>query len=129
MPTRNVLWALKIAIIAIGFSLAACSTSPVTGEKSRLIISFYSIAGGPDRASQKRVDAFLEQYEKSHTVTLAKNVVHWGREGEFDYCLPLSELNQADQKTLVSDIRAMSDILTQVDLYENEPCKESRNKQ
>lgn len=57
------------------------------GEKARVVISFHSRGSGINSAAREKLDEFVENYEAETGVKLAQDNVHWGREGEVDYCL------------------------------------------
>ena len=54
---------------------------------------------------------------------------HWGREGETDFCLELTELTQEQQADFVSRTRKLMETAEHLSIYENEPCKHRRKRE
>ncbi|MEO5569568.1 MAG: hypothetical protein ABIT08_15060, partial [Bacteroidia bacterium] len=54
-------------------------------------------------------------------------VFPWGREGETDFCFPLSELKEVQQKEFVNEIKVKYKGHDLVQFAENEPCRHKRN--
>src|SRR5215212_10059027 len=54
-----------------------------------VIISFYSIGQGIDRGQTEKLIAFIQSYEKKAGKKIEYSEIHWGREGETDYCFPM----------------------------------------
>ena len=92
-------------------------------QTSRLVVSFYSICCGIDQQAQESFDKFIKRYEKSKRKQLARATVHWGREGEIDYCLPLSELSAKERKSFVSQVRSLLRKSKLVHIDENVACR------
>ena len=67
----------------------------------RIIVSFTSKGAG---TSAEKREAFLK-YVESHPKKPAYKEVLWGREGETDYCLTLSELSKKEQITFVEEVK------------------------
>src|ERR1043166_7823081 len=86
---------LVLVALAV-LSAAQQSYSQATTANARLIISFTSVASGVDRKAVEEIGEFIASYEKEKGVQLAKEVASWGREGECDYCLKLSELSEEE---------------------------------
>ena len=90
---------------------------------SRLIISFNSPGNGIDYKAKKEIDGFISSYEKERGVPLAKEEIHWGKEGELDYCFKLSELAKEDQEDFVSRIKSLVRKSKRIGIVENAPCR------
>jgi len=95
---------------------------PVTVTKDedgvRFNASFISIGEGIDIELHNKFVQFLDSYPKK----ISYSPVSWGREGEIDYCLKLTELTPAEQEEF---IKKLKDILTKsklVHINENEKC-------
>lgn len=99
------------------------STATVTPipeeEKSRLIVSFYSIGSGIDGKVHEEFVKFLDSYPKK----IMYKPKHWGREGEIDYCLTLKELLEIEQDEFVR--KAKKILSTNVHFNENAVCQKS----
>ena len=58
-------------------------------------------------------------------IKIEMETVKWGREGETDYCLKLTELNQEEQAQFISDIKELLKTSKLVRFSENTACKKS----
>ncbi len=77
------------------FASLALSSSP-----SSLVITFGSICCGTDHQAGQRLQAVLAG-------TKAKvSGESWGKEGEYDVCLDLSPLSEAERSELVAKVNA-----------------------
>ena len=95
-----------------------------TGEPTtRLVVSFYSICCGIDQKARERLDRFIRRYEKAKGKQLTKAEVRWGREGEVDYCLKLSELSRREQRRFISNVRRLLKRSKLVHINENVACR------
>lgn len=90
----------------------------------RLIVSFISFANGIDYESKNKIVEFISDYEEKKGVNIAKEVIHWGREGEVDYCFKLTEISQSEQKKFISKIKLLSLESQRIQLRENSPCQQ-----
>lgn len=79
------------------------STSEVKAEKFRLVVSFISKGAGPDRTSSAALLAYIESHPKKPSYKTES----WGREGETDYCLNLTELSKAEQVDFIANVNKM----------------------
>jgi hypothetical protein len=92
----------------------------------RFIVSFYSIGEGPDyKAHQEFVD-FIKNYQLRKNVTIAIDEVPWGREGEVDCCMKLTELTAAEQVDFITSLKAALADARWVHYSENTPCRNKR---
>lgn len=103
-----------------GASSAASAQSPENAAASseqtyRIIVSFTSKGAG---TSAEKREAFLK-YVESHPKKPAYKEVLWGREGETDYCLTLSELSKKEQLTFVEEVKKAMAGSDQVFITEN----------
>jgi hypothetical protein len=110
-------------IMAAGWVIAQ-EQPPAAQAKYRLVVSFISFASGTDGAARKKIDEYIAQFEKEKRVTLAKEVVRWGKEGEVDYCFGLTELSQSDQANFVEKINSLRS--KRVTTQENAPCSHKK---
>lgn len=95
-------------------------------QTSRLVVSFYSICCGIDHKAQENLDKFINRYEKAKSKQLTKAEVRWGREGEIDYCLKLSELSRREQKRFIAKVRLLLKRSKLVHINENVACQSER---
>ena len=69
-------------------------------EDVRLVVSFISRGFGIDQKLKSDFESWLVSRPE------ARYEVHpWGKEGELNYCFPLSYLSAADQGTFVRDVK------------------------
>lgn len=101
-------------------------SSDVAAQKARLIVSFYSIGTGINSQARNRFIEYISRYEKAKAVKLAKEEVHWGREGEVDYCLQLKEIRPKERQKFILKIRSLLKNAKYVRIEENAPCKNMR---
>lgn len=125
MIRRLISLSVTMIVVTVLFTLIATG-SFAEPSKSRVVVSFYSIAAGPDSASIKTIDGFIAEYEKAKSVKLEKTVSHYGREGDFAYCFMLAELSKADQDDFVSKLKDEAKKVKQVMVEENAPCPSGR---
>jgi hypothetical protein len=59
---------------------------------------------------------------KENKVDLKVKTLRWGREGEIDYCLKLSELNNQQQVKFIADTKEVLKKSKLVRYYENTTC-------
>lgn len=91
------------------------SDNASSGQSYRMIVSFTSKGAG---TSAEKREAFLK-YVDSHPKKPAYKTVLWGREGETDYCLTLSELSKKEQAGFVEEVKKAMAGSDQVIISEN----------
>lgn len=121
-------FALTLALVLslMSISDSAHGRTQGEGQTSRLVISFFSICCGIDHQAQEKLDTFIKRYEKAKRKRLTKAAVRWGREGEIDYCLQLSELSSREQKKFISQVRTLLKKSKLVNINENAACQSER---
>lgn len=124
--TRHFVRSLALCLSLMGLSGIAQGQTQAGGQTSRLVVSFYSICCGIDHQAQEDLDKFIKRYEKSKRKQLTKAAVSWGREGEIDYCLKLSELSLREQKRFISQVRTLLKKSKLVHINENVACQSAR---
>jgi hypothetical protein len=92
----------------------------------RFTVSFYSPGNGIDHAVKGKYDNFVADFGKRHKVKLQHETVSWGREGEVDYCFPLTELSTTDQAAFVKESLAILKASERVNTKENTTCRAPR---
>jgi hypothetical protein len=92
----------------------------------RFTVSFYSPGNGIDHAVKGKFDTFVGEFGKRHKVKLQHETVTWGREGEVDYCFPLTELKAIDQAAFVKEGLAILKASERVNTKENTTCRQPR---
>jgi hypothetical protein len=114
---------LTVVFVSGALSIAQQSYPQTATAQSRLIISFSSPGNGIDYKAKKEIDERISSYEKEKGVPLAKEEIHWGREGELDYCFKLVELSKEDQEEFVSRIKSSVKKSKRTGIVENAPCR------
>jgi hypothetical protein len=117
---------LAILLSLTSLPIVARSQTQAREQNARLVISFYSICCGIDHKAQEKLDRFINSYEKAKGRQLTKATVHWGREGEIDYCFKLSELLPKEQKRFISKVKWVLRKSRLVHINENAACKSER---
>ena len=124
--TKYFAFGLIIILTLMSLTVSAQSQPHNKVQTSRLVVSFYSICCGIDHQAQEKLDKFINTFEKARGRQLTKSVVRWGREGEIDYCLILSELSPREQKKFISKVRSLLKRSKLVNINENTPCERER---
>lgn len=86
-------------------------------ESYRLVVSFFSVGGGINTGVHQQFEKFIS----GHTPKISYQPTRWGREGEMDYYLKLSELTAAQQEEFV--LKTKDIVEKRVHISENEKCK------
>ncbi len=108
---KHLFFLVSIIIIAtVGMSCkskkettTSTQTAEAQSEKFRLVVSFISKGAGTDKTKSAALLAYIGVHPKKPTYTVA----HWGREGEADYCLHLTELTKSEQADFVANVNKM----------------------
>jgi hypothetical protein len=90
-----------------------------TQEIYRLTVSFISKGAGIDSKTEETFVKWLKAQPKQP----AYEETRWGREGEKNYCLKLSELSTREQEIFVRDVRTLLTDKELVIVSEYAPCK------
>ena len=90
------------------------------------IVSFYSIGSGIDRGQSEKLLAFLDDFNAKNKSQVEFSEIHWGREGETDYCFPLTGLNDSQIRAFKSGVKEALKSAEHVHYLENEPCRKGR---
>lgn len=90
-----------------------------TQDIYRLTVDFISKGEGIDMQTQESFVKWLDA-QPSHP---KYDVTHWGREGETNYCLKLSELSTREQEVFVRDVRTQLTDKELVFVTEYAKCK------
>jgi len=86
-------------------------------EPQMFVVNFISFGAGIDIETQAKFDAFLETKYPNLNVER----VHWGREGEVNYCINLDRLSEMQRSDFV---RESTEILGRSSLVKisEKPC-------
>jgi hypothetical protein len=101
-------------------------TTPKDTANCAVLVSFYSIGSGTNREAYDKFRAFIEKTNKAKKITLNIGATPWGREGEVDYCFKLKELNAANQKKFISDLKKLLKGADYVRIEEDKPNTNKR---
>lgn len=82
------------------------SNQPIT-DNYRFIVSFISKGAGKDSKLLETYTTFLTEYGKRNNLSISKEVITWGREGEKDFCFKLSELSSEKQIEFVNESKTI----------------------
>ena len=93
----------------------------------RFNISFISIGSGTDGKARQEFLDFIKDFETKRNIQIEMETAEWGREGEIDYCLKLSQLNSEEQVKLISNIKELLKTSKLIRYSENTTCKNKRN--
>ena len=88
-------------------------------SNTRFVVSFYSIGQGIDGTVHGEFLKFLDSYPKK----IAYEPTHWGREGEIDYCLSLTELSATEQTEFIKKANNILSKSKLVHIKENSVCE------
>ena len=88
-----------------------------------LIVQFYSIGEGINSESKVVMDVFITQQEKKLNTTIGYQTFAWGREGEFDCCFRLSNLNMKQRKDFTAELNKQFNEKSLVHVSENQICR------
>ncbi len=104
------------------------SSAPATAKDStmRFIVSFYSIGSGAEQNLAAKFKTFADTYLKAGNGKINYAEVHWGREGETDYCLSLNELIPAMQLDFIIKSKELLKEAKYVHYFENKECMKRR---
>lgn len=91
-----------------------------TESNARFIVSFISKGSSIDFKSREKLVAYLDSNK------IVYNKVSWGREGEMDYCLALSDSNEETKAKLIEEIKTLLESSDLIRYKENTPCRESK---
>ncbi len=90
--------------------------------KYRLVVLFFSIGEG---AEYPLITAF-EDSIGSYSQKIGKNIDYqkkiWGREGETDFCMSLSELTRSEQDEFIDRTKTQLKKARWVNIFENYAC-------
>lgn len=126
-------------LIAISLTvLLSCNSTKTTTQNNtqnneqtssnlyRFNVSFISIGSGTDGQARKQFLGFIKVYETKSNIKISMEVANWGREGETDYCLKLSELKSNEQDKFIADTKELLKNSKLVRYSENTICKNKR---
>jgi hypothetical protein len=120
------------------FLILGCSSSKKTSASNnqtkdtikndtyRVIVSFISTGQGIDHHAKEKFITYNDSMAVINHIFTKYEEIHWGREGEVDYCLMLKELNSSKQKIFVDGLKNIFADNKLVFIKENSPCINKR---
>ena len=130
---------ITVFLILFIFGFVACNTPKKTTESKlqnqvsqkkplpdslyRFTVSFISIGSGTDKNAKQQFMQFIQQFNEKNNVKVNAEIANWGREGETDYCLKLSELNKQQQNQFLTGTKEILKSSTLVRYEENSICR------
>jgi hypothetical protein len=123
--------------LSILFAIACNSTKKTTDNNNaksnvlpdsiyRFNVSFISIGSGTDSKAKQQFNEFITQFNNNNKVTIKPEIVSWGREGETDYCIKLSDLNNELQNKFIADTKELLKTSKLIRYKENSACRQKR---
>lgn len=88
-----------------------------------LKVSFISAGTGVDATAKKQFLKYFNEFEEQNKLRIGVEISMWGKEGEIDYCLDLSELRISDQLNFVLGVKEILQPYELVKLSENKKCE------
>ncbi len=127
MIARTVAGAGAVSLVV---ACGAPEAPPRAPELARyaLVVTTVSIGQGTDPDARRKFETILDRFERDNGVRLSVRSADWGKEGEEDYCYPLSEVPPAKAKALVQELRASFAGNEMLTIAEDAPCRESKNR-
>lgn len=91
-------------------------------ETYPIIVSFYSIGSGTNKAARKQFQDYIEKFEKRYHLNIDRGETSWGREGETDYCFDLMKMSHKKKSKFIRGLKSLLGKAPQVRITENSPC-------
>jgi ABC-type glycerol-3-phosphate transport system substrate-binding protein len=70
-----------------------------------LAVSFISFGAGTDPEARQILESCIDRFEAKNKLRLHGVIIPWGREGEADFCMDLSELNPSLKVQIIEDLK------------------------
>jgi hypothetical protein len=103
---------------------AATENTMTPDANYRFSVSFISIGAGTDKNAIQQFDAYIAEYQQKNKLKLSFEITKWGREGEIDYCLKLSELDKKKQELFITKTKETLQSSSLVRYKENAACRQ-----
>jgi hypothetical protein len=92
----------------------------------RFLVSFFSVASGPDNEGMRGFEEWVATYGNERKMTIAYDKISWGREGETEICFLLNSMTAEQQMEFITAANERLKTVKQVNTYENQPCKHQK---
>jgi hypothetical protein len=112
----------KVATTNDAPKITPTETVVVNDELYRFTVSFISIGSGIDAKAREQFLAFVQAFNAKNNVNIPLEKTSWGREGETDYCLKLTELSEEAQLRFITEAKEVLKNSTRVRYKENSSC-------
>ncbi len=120
----------KAETILTGDAVGIDENKTISSESSdsimKFIISFYSIGAGIDRGQTEKLLSFIESFEKKYNLIISYSKIHWGREGETDYCFPFRGVTESTVSDFKKGVKEALKTAEHVHFIENQACRKGR---
>ena len=93
---------------------------------NNLIVSFYSKGSGIDREAAGNLEHYISEYIRKTGTKVAWKKTAWGKEGETDYCISLSVMNNEQRSKFITAVKDVLRSVETVHIYENRPCRDMK---
>lgn len=113
-------WLAFLTILLAVMNATACTVQP--DNNVILVISFASECCGTNQAAEKALQTLLDKEHQKRGAALAFTRHGWGKEGEHDYCFPLTELAHSDKRTFIAEVRQTLTGYKLVSVSESSTC-------
>lgn len=128
MQKRNMrLFILSNFIVIALLSAGGCKVAkPANGDhpEQYFTVSLYSPGSGIDHEAHNIVINTIKKYSDKG-IKIDYQEVHWGKEGEIDYCFGLQGLDPSSYKTFHDELTGLLKG-RMVNILEQKPCRNSQ---
>lgn len=97
-----------------------------TKELNKITVSFISIGEGIDIEASENYKSFLDNWKSSIGKSITYETIYWGREGETDFCIDMTNISDSESRRLLSETRERVKNNSLVQIETNQECKVSR---
>ncbi|MCL4816388.1 MAG: hypothetical protein HND27_06745 [Bacteroidetes bacterium] len=102
-------------------------TEEVESPKYPLFISFYSIGEGINTEALEKFESFLTDFlMKNKLNNIGEEKIYWGREGEIDYCISFTNVNQSIISDFINQTKKLLSNYQHVTIKEENECVHKR---
>ena len=102
------------------------SNTQTKKEIENIVVSFISIGEGIDFEVAESYKQFIDTWKSASGKSVTYETVNWGREGETDYCIDMTNISDNESKKFLSETqqRLKNNNLVKIDT--NQKCREAR---
>jgi hypothetical protein len=95
-------------------------------EIEKITVSFISIGEGIDFEAMTNYKDFIDNWKSSVGKSVSYETIGWGREGETDFCIDMTNISDSESKKFLAETREKIKNNSLVQIETNQQCKESR---